>query len=1659
MQSMDGDEAIAFEPDQIKATANKTPTTNPDIRYSTRDRNLEQKNKALQKQNDRLKDDISNLKELVRAQGKLSHGKLFKQSSVDAVAKKLMKDSNVTGDRTELVKLLNDLYSYIAQGDEITWDQVKERADKAAEWLMEHQKDPLTNEAQEILRELKGKRIKIDSQQAQEIKHRFGTVKELRRILAGTVILDQKNGTDLDSMWQNWAAEYGYVFDSEMNSVDMPGALADIVDAMREDRQSNHRDYDPAYELQDLSQKAYEGYWDIATLMTVADKKQAEIDSLKGKLRETNAESKATISKLRKDHKEVMKLADKAYREERTAIQKENRTAIRNLEKAHRQEVRDKAKEVAKRYQEARSKNVEGRKKTALRHKIQNVVDRLNNLLTHGTKEKHIPRSLIMPVKDALDLINMEVATPEERKRRFDSHVASYERQIAAEKNPEEKARLQANMEAYIAAGDKFQANVDALKAAYAEIGESKDPVIINGYDPGIAERIGTVSKMVGNTRLADMSVEQLTAVYEMYRAVAKTISNANKAHNEAIKANITTLGDSVIRELRATGGVSEGTVEAFKGIQKYFWQELKPVQFFQILGSDTMNKLFQAVRSGEDKFAVDIAEAKAYRAEQAKRYGADKWDNDRLYTFKSSNGKDLKLTIQQMMSIYAYAKRGDTAKDHFREGGVVMGKDTKWKKKIFGFNFDFRPNASQNYQLGEAELGEIISKLTDNQKAYADAMQEYLSKNMAEKGNEVSRELYDLDLFGEENYFPLKSASEWMARAAASEQQKNEGFQKIKNNGMTKETTPGAGNPVVLSGFDQTWASHVDEMSVYHSMVLPLEDFNRVFAYRSDYDIDAAGTVQSAITDAYGDEPVNYINQLVRQLNGGVRSDPNASILTKAISRFKKGAVLGSASVWAQQYSAVLRSMAVIDPKYFLGLSNLKDHSKLWDEIKNYAPVAIIKEMGGFDTSTGSTTVEYLLAKERAGADKARDFFSKDGSYRDEAIGWMPGFMDEVGWITIWRASNNQAKAEMPGATAEAIKRRAGEIFTKAVTETQVYDSVLSRSGLMRSKDTGWVAATAFMAEPTTIANMVANAIVQQRRGQKGAVKRTVASIILSSVANAAFAAVIYAARDDDDDESYWEKYIASFFGEVMEGLNPASYLPIFKDILSMLQGWDVERADLAIWADLIKSAKKLTSDKVNTWRKVEDFGGSIAKLFGLPVKNLMRDMRAIYNVVEGWGRKTSLPGIGYALRSGLPGFLGGRETSKPERMYDAYLRKDTKAYDQLTKAYAVDAGSTEKGEKKIRSLMRNQIRDHYIAGDLTRAEASNLLMEFAEESQKKNIYWTIDGWDHAGEEGWRKYSALEMAIDSGDNLNKEIQRYLENGLSDKDIISEISGTYKERYLDADPAEKREIARDITPAFEQLGLNDEEIEEKFKYWNFEADHGYSFDDLRQQYLDGNIGDSDVSSAMEEMGYDQDAIDDRIADYGFEARHKFKYSELKEKILDGDVAYEQAEEYMAEMGRKPDAIEDSLREIRFEDDYGYPYNDVSDRYKAGNLDRDEVFEILTTYGDMTYPDAENLITAYDWEGNLGRDVPMSAVESYYKYQGHNLVTPEQYMDGYDLKSHIHGDYDKVTGKYIKGSKEQKVMEAIGELDLSTDQKEALALSLFKARYVYQYKTW
>lgn len=1004
-----------------------------------------------------------------------------------------------------------------------------------------------------------------------------------------------------------------------------------------------------------------------------------------------------TISALR----EALSKEAQSHKEDSAAWNKEFSRLLREYETSGRKVDRLEAK--VKQQREAAAQKVESRKKTEERHKLQNTIDTLNKYLLQPTNTAHVPQGLQSSVAMALRAINGVIG--DSKAAQNADRLAEYAYRLRElEKNPSANGDKIADLNRKI---QNLTGKDSSMKAALAELQEQYHKLETQGnnlYDSNIEALIQNTMEQIGDTEYRNLSLQQLKAVRDSYTALLSTIRNANKAFVAGKNARIDEMVQRATTELSLMKKKNPNQTAMGKMVDQFFWNNEKPVYAFERIGSAVMSELYDNLRKGEDTFYRDVSQARDFFLESAEKNGFSKWDLNELKEFTAADGRKFQLSLDELMSLYAYSLRPQ-AREHLTRGGIVLGENTKrFTKGPLGVTRETTYNDANAYTLTDETIDTIAESLTKEQRQFAFEMQQYLAKIMGAKGDEVNMALYGIKKFGEETYWPLKSSGVFSERIR--EQQERTG-NKVKNSGFTKALTQHANNAIELSSLTETWAQHVNDMSMYHAFTLPMEDFYRVYNWTQKGDSKGKQTmgVRQMIQQTAGKGAVTYIDQFLKDLNGGLRADPRETVSKAMLSGFKKAAVSASLSAAIQQPSAVGRALAYIEPKYFIG--NKVEGTKFaenWEQLKKYAAVAGLKEMGRFDVDMGKSTLEYIIGR------NGLSTWGKITDKLDEYSGWLPEMADQVTWCAIWDAAKRKTQAQNPGLHGEDLLQKAGELFTDTITRTQVYDSVFSRSANMRSKSGLMSMATAFMAEPTTTANMVEDAVRKFARGDKRMAGKVMSSVAVATVLNAALASVVYAARDDDDDKTYWEKYMASLAGETVDSFNPLTYIPVLSDINNLLLGYSIERTDMSLASDLITTLKKITTlygkyddewsdEEKKEWKKKVrdawlDNAWMVGTVMGLPLKNVVRDVEAVFNTARNpsngadMNTDTVLKAMKDSARKNFPILSWKADESSSDQLYKAI----TQGKDVLARRLKSQFGD----EKKYESALLKGLREN---------------------------------------------------------------------------------------------------------------------------------------------------------------------------------------------------------------------------------------------------------------------------------------------------------------------------------------------------------------------------
>jgi hypothetical protein len=887
------------------------------------------------------------------------------------------------------------------------------------------------------------------------------------------------------------------------------------------------------------------------------------------------------------------------------------------------------------------------------------------------------------------------------------------------------------------------QKTADRLRSVYDEIAnEDGAPEF---YSDDVANWLSELSDMKewdaliraeGSSSLG-AAEEKLTAysrVAEIADHIYKLVTAADEifidGKREKFNAFSTETGTALLehKDSKLLVGKARDAYNAFQNL--LVKGNLTPQFFFEHLKNSGMTRLFDGLMRGQTEYAQAIREGQEAISDAKKRYNFYAWQNMKTgVQFHTEQGHDIALTVPQMMWVYATAKREATNKlmdtHHLDQGGFQYDEKNIPRQK--GKPWKATPGSKLLHKLSQADVEKISNTLTAEQKACADELVSYLSNECAAQGNRASMELYGIKKYNEEYYFPFKTASDQRYQRSDAGAASATNDARVKHTSFTHSLRKGANTPLVMGDFFDVIADHINLMATYSSFVVPIESMNRVMNTKINEEADGSGndvTIRSLIGRKYGEASQKYIADLLKDLNGGPQTD-NRGGLNALFRAFKRGAVMGSLSVTLQQPTAIIRAFAYVNPKYFAHIT-MEGNKKTWERMMKHSGTTVIKEMGKFDVGTGHMANDWIAnsdIQEYNALKRARFLMNTEGwkAVKDNTIEFLtslPGVMDRITWTHIWKAVEAEQADQHPGMdrNSDEFLDMVGKRFDDVVNHTQVYDSVLAKSQNMRSKNPLAQMSTAFMSEPTLNANLYYSAVTgDHTAGQRAGI---VTSVIASNLLAAAMAALISAWNKDDDDRKFTEKYLAAFASRAVDNLNPMTMYPYLSDLWSMVSGYDIERTDMSVVQDIWNYGstfyKKLAEGEDITWRDRENFYGTIANLFGIPGKNVSRDIRRIRNLINTDKSASSPSAIKYTLyENAIPlGLWKDSNKAYCQRLVTAVVDGDKQeAYD----LWDYLTNTKKPSQNTINTNIRDELKRRVQEGTLAPGQATEILRKYA--------------------------------------------------------------------------------------------------------------------------------------------------------------------------------------------------------------------------------------------------------------------------------------------------------------------------------------------------------
>ena len=577
--------------------------------------------------------------------------------------------------------------------------------------------------------------------------------------------------------------------------------------------------------------------------------------------------------------------------------------------------------------------------------------------------------------------------------------------------------------------------------------------------------------------------------------------------------------------------------------------------------------------------------------------------------------------------------------------------------------------------------------------------------------------------------------------------------------------------------------------------------------------------TVQRSIEKAYGTDANKYFTTFIKDLNGVNEGGRGEGFAKKMLSNYKVAAVAANLRVALLQPTAYVRAVGVMDPKYLV--KAFAEGKSAYKEAEAYSGIALWKQMGFYDTNIGRGV---------------RDQIKNAGTWKDSTVEFlMKGaeWADRLTWGRLWNACKAEVRDKQK-LTSDALLKATAERFREVIYSTQVVDSTMTRSQAMRATGVYGAVSTAFMSEPTLSYNLLLKAYTDYTtelrttgdkkeawRNASGKIAIALATYLVSAAAAGLAESIVDACRDDDEYATWWEKYLSALIGAKYKdgkfsGVNPLesnlfmdvdilSKLPILKDFMSMISGYENDRMDTE-WISNLIDAYRIWDETI----KLET--GKLDEPTDVTYNGNMTLYGKIYKTLKAVSQTTGLP-ISAASR-------------------------------EVVTLWNTIAGAVGKGDEwtihTYDSGPENQIKYGLKDGYLTREEAQQLLVDKGLAGDEDDAYWKVDKW--ATGEG--KYDEALAAVLIGDKaaFDAQAKELKEHGIGEKQLQSAVRSQAKEWYVGDDDGKRSITKEQALKILQQYGGKDaDEAQKLVQKWTCEVVTGTDYDDIKDLYLDGKL--------------------------------------------------------------------------------------------------------------------------------------------------------------------------------------------------------------------------
>ena len=1043
-----------------------------------------------------------------------------------------------------------------------------------------------------------------------------------------------------------------------------------------------------------------------------------------------------------------------------------------------------------KRVQKAR----EGRKADELKRSIRNNAAQLNQMVLRPKPGKYVQKSLIVQAAEVAKLADTAVLNNNALTKLTalqDSIRRSGEMDVGIHADWENSGvenliqTLRDDMNA------SKQAKLDRLRQQLEEAKALPDGDKAEQLRDRLRQRI----RETENRTYLPMTVDQLRMLKAITASTLHIIRTENKTLSLARAEEVDGIAMKAAHEvLNSEGnGFGEKFEKAKGAMNRYQLDMLGGTRMFRRLGGYTKNgqmeKLGQMLNDGQRRQTEILVEGESLFAnvtgkEHLKEVEAFAGPGAELVDIglKDSKGNAVPLNHAQLCSLYMLLRNEDS-RHHLMTGGLTLPDAAQYAKG----NIERAYQRSQTVMLGtlvnadgtpmaDTILQTVQDAMTDYDRNWCKDMEDFFGRYTTNLINETSMKLLGYDRATVKNYYPI--AVDRSTLATEIEGVKMDAT--IEGRGFLKERVK-SDKPILLEECQNVVKRSLRDTAAYAGLAAPIRDVQRVLNSTVETAEGIGVLKDKIIGEKWGKETVNYINDLLTDLQTTQRH--RSSTVSRALDRMRgnyAGAILtvnpGVAIAQAASLptaGAVLGAdtMAAVLPfvKNFSG----KQRAAVEAEIRQHGDVLLQYRLRG--TKRGEMS--------SIGAHK--NLVAKASEAMPAVTGWITG-MDEITVAALWEGSKRYVErhaAEFGEGAAEkgseAYWEAVNKMYQRVIEETQPNYTTMQRAGIQRSDNEFVKTLTMFTTQRFQNYGILADAVgdykaqkaryaADQSAENKAEVQRAGQSLRRAAasqvVQTAVFALMKIGADfllhrwDKEQDENgditaasvgkrFFDLYTESAAGNFLYGSEIYSALTNARDG----KDYDVVSATNIsavndLFAAFTKTVKLLRTDtgemseeeltahhqKLNK-AVLKDIQCGL-ELYGVPAANIQKVMQAFegyWEDAQAIGR-----GEGFSFNS-----APSSATGQYDRLYNAIQSGDSEEAAAAMKKLE-QMGKTDKVDSQLKTRLKK-----YDADILEAAKAQNAGKEKAAETARKAAFRKLlDGLDVGSKDSARRTELVNV-------------------------------------------------------------------------------------------------------------------------------------------------------------------------------------------------------------------------------------------------------------------------------------------------------------------------